>query len=199
MNVRRIVGLTAAAVALTVPMAAPAWAEPDYPPVWNQISASSFVVARGGAVTFKAQTFQAGSSVAYRVTAAAGTAASGSATADAKGVVTQAITFTKTGVNTVTFSGTQKDGGALELVAAVTVTAADSAGNGSTSGNGGASGSSNGNGSTTASNAVAGGIPIINGALPRTGAQIASTVMVAAALLLGGFALVAAARRRRES
>ena len=184
-----------ATAVLAVPAAGPAWAEPDYPPIFNQISASTFIVARFGAVTFKAQTFQPGSAVSYRVAAPSGPAASGSSTADAKGIVKQSITFDQIGVNRVTFSGTAAEGGALELVAAVTVTTADNAGNGGQN-NGGAT--DNG-GSTTATDTSGGGIPIINGALPRTGGEIASTVLVAGLLFAGGAALIMATRRRREN
>jgi len=195
-RVLRALAVAVATAVVAVPAAAPAWAEPDYPPVFNQISSSSFVVARGGVLTFKAQTFVPGSSVTYAVTAPTGPAASGSGAADAKGMVRQAITFDQTGVNRVSFSGTASEGGPLELVTSVTVTTADPAGNGGTANAGGAGGSG---ASTTAGETSGSGIPIINGALPRTGGQIASTLLVAGVLLAGGTGLLLAARRRRDA
>ena len=197
MNVRRIVGLAVATAVLSVPAAAPAWAEPDYPPIFNHISASTFVVARFGTVALKAQTFQPGSGVNYRVVAPSGLAASGTSTADGKGVVSQSIMFDRTGLNRVTFSGTAAEGGALELETAVTVTTAGNAGNGG-SNNGGNGGTADNGGTTTATDTSGGGIPIINGALPRTGGEIVSTLLVAGVLFAGGGALIVAARRRRE-
>ena len=46
---------------------APANAEPDYPPSFYQITATSFNAKVGGTVKFTAQTFDAGSAVAVDV------------------------------------------------------------------------------------------------------------------------------------
>jgi LPXTG-motif cell wall-anchored protein len=192
--VRRIAalaGLLGVAVAVTlVPLAGTASAEPDYPPVFNKITASSFVVPRGGSITFTARTFVAGSNVTFSASAGGKTVVSGSAVANAAGKVVQGITFDVVGTNTVTFSGTSSKGKPLVLGVEVTVTDGSSGGgSGDNGGTGGTAGTDNGT--------SAGGIPFISG-LPRTGAQIAATVAMGAALLAAGIFLVAATRRRRH-
>jgi LPXTG-motif cell wall-anchored protein len=194
--VRRIAALTGLlavtfAVAL-VPLAGTASAAPDYPPKFNKISASTFVVARGGTITFTARTFVAGSTVTHSVVAGGKTVATGSAAADAAGVVVQKITFDAVGSNTVSFSGTSSKGQPLTMNVVVTVTDGSSGGGGgdNSGGTGGTGGTDNGTSS--------GGIPFIGG-LPRTGAQIGATIAVGAALLGAGMFLVAATRRRRHA
>jgi LPXTG-motif cell wall-anchored protein len=192
---RRIAALTGMlavtlAVAL-VPLAGTASAEPDYPPKFNKISASSFVVTRGGSITFTARTFVAGSDVTFAVVAGGKTVVSGSAAANAAGKVVQRITFDVLGTNTVSFSGTGSNGQPLAMSVDVQVTDASSGGGGT--GNNGSTGGTGGTDNGTSS----GGIPFISG-LPRTGAQIAATVALGAALLVAGMFLVAATRRRRH-
>jgi LPXTG-motif cell wall-anchored protein len=189
--------LVATAAVAVVPLAGPASAEPNYPPVFNKISASSFVVTRGGSITFMARTFVPGSTVSFLVESGGTTVTSGTAVADADGKVTQDITFTEAGSNSVTFSGTSSKG--KPLVMTVTVTVTDPSSGGGNGDNGGAGGTGGTGGTGGADNGTsAGGIPFIGG-LPRTGAQIAATVAVGAALLGAGAFLVMATRRRRHA
>ncbi len=92
-------------------------------------------------------------------------------------------------------SGTSDTGEDLSLSADVTVTAAgdnvvpvDNGGDGD-----------NGSGDTSDDANAGGGVPFLGGGLPRTGGEIAGTVLVAAVLLGAGFLLVIATRRRRSS
>jgi LPXTG-motif cell wall-anchored protein len=194
---RRLAGLGAALTVLlalvAVPLAGSASAEPDYPPKFNRISASSFTVARTGTITFRAQTFVAGSTVAFRSVVKGRTVTSGTASADAKGVVVQKIRFDVAGRNVVSFRGTSSKGTPLTLSVPIKVTDPTAA-NGGSSGTGTTgSGGSGGSGESSSS----GGIPFI-GALPHTGAQILGALLIGGALVGAGFLLVAASRRRRS-
>ena len=193
--------LAAAVAVLALPMGmAPANAQTDYPPVFYQITASSFTAKVGGSVTFNAQTFSAGSAVDVNVSADGSSVGRSTATANDKGVATSKVTFTVVGVNSVTMSGTSDTGEDLSLTADVTVTAAGG-GDGvvpvSDGGNNGGN-ADNGSGDATGGDA-AGGVPFLGGGLPRTGGEIAGTVLVAAVLIGAGFLLVIATRRRRSS
>jgi LPXTG-motif cell wall-anchored protein len=186
----------AAVLAMPIGMA-PANAEPDYPPVFYQISASSFNAKVGGTVKFTAQTFASNSAVDVDVSVDGDSVGSGNATADRKGVANTKVTFTVAGVNTVTMSGTSDTGEELSLSADVTVTAADDDVTPvDNDGNGGGTG---GSGDEADDANAGGGVPFLGGGLPRTGGEIAATVLVAVALLGAGFLLVIATRRRRES
>jgi LPXTG-motif cell wall-anchored protein len=196
--------LTAAAAVLAVPLGmAPANAETNYPPVFYQITATSFNAKVGGSVTFTAQTFSAGSAVDVNVSADGSSVGKSTATANSKGVATSKVTFTTVGVNSVTMSGTADTGEDLSLTADVTVTAAggddvtpvsDGGDNGGNADNG-----SGGSDNATDDSNAAGGVPFLGGGLPRTGGEIAGTVLVAAVLIGAGFLLVIATRRRRSS
>jgi LPXTG-motif cell wall-anchored protein len=192
---RRLAGIGAALTVLlalvAVPLAGSASAEPDYPPKFNRITASAFTVARTGTITFRAQTFVAGSTVTFRSVVKGRTVASGTASADAKGVVVQKIRFDVAGRNVVSFRGTSSKGTPLSLSVPIKVTdpAASNGGNGGTSGS-----ETTGSGDSSSS----GGIPFI-GALPHTGAQILGALLIGGALVGAGFLLVAASRRRRSS
>jgi LPXTG-motif cell wall-anchored protein len=192
--VRRIAGLTgllAVTLALAlVPLAGTASAKPDYPPVFNKITADSFVTPRGGSITFTARTFVAGATVSYSAAAGGSTVVNGTAPANAKGIVVRGITFDVAGRNTVTFSGTSSKGQPLSMSVEVTVT--DTSSGGGTGGNGSTGGTAGTDNGTSS-----GGIPFVSG-LPRTGAQITATVAIGAALLVVGMFLVAATRRRRH-
>lgn len=191
---RRLAGLGAALTVLlalvAVPLAGSASAEPDYPPKFNRITASSFTVARTGTITFRAQTFVAGSTVAFRSVVKGRTVTSGTASADAKGVVVQKIRFDVAGRNVVSFRGTSSKGTPLTLSVPIKVTD-PAAANGGSSGTG--TTGSGGSGESSSS----GGIPFI-GALPHTGAQILGALLIGGALVGAGFLLVAASRRRRS-
>ena len=199
-TLRRGMALGAAVALLAVPLGmAPANAETDYPPVFYQITASSFTAKVGGSVTFNAQTFSAGSAVDVNVSADGSSVGRSTATANDKGVATSKVTFTVVGVNSVTMSGTSDTGEDLSLTADVTVTAAggDDVVPVSDGGNNGGN-ADNGSGDATGGDA-AGGVPFLGGGLPRTGGEIAGTVLVAAVLIGAGFLLVIATRRRRSS
>lgn len=179
---RRALAVGAVAAVLALPMGlAPASAEPDYPPVFHKITASAFYARVGQSVTFTAQTYRPSSQVAVDVSVKGTGVDSGTAKANAKGVATTSVTFTTTGVNTVTMSGTSVEGDPLSLSAQVTVTASDDAVGPVDDGS------------------DAGGIPILGGGLPRTGAQIAATALVATVLVGLGALLVVVTRRRRTS
>ena len=181
---RRIFALLLAVAVLLVPVAIPmANAEPNYPPTFYKITADSFSTRVGGKIAFKAQTFQSGSTVDYEVVADGSTVTSGSTNADGKGVARQTITFRVAGTNTVTFSGTSDKDEPLTLSADVEVTAAGES-------EGDDPGADDGDGDD-------GGL--LGGGLPRTGGEIALTVLIGLALLGGGAALVVANRRRRTN
>lgn len=176
---------------------APANAQTDYPPTFYQITATKFSGKVGSSITFTAQTFAASSNVKVDVRARGSLVGSSTTTADARGIATSDVTFTVVGVNDVTMSGTSDTGEDLSLTASVTVTEKDDnvvpvsdGGNGD--------GSGNGSGSGEDANA-GGGVPFLGGGLPRTGGEIAGTVLVAAVLLGAGILLVVATRRRRSS
>jgi len=183
-SARRVLGLLMALAVLMLPVALPvANAEPDYVPVFYKITADTFAAKVGGKIAFTAQTFKGGSAVGYDVVADGASVTSGSTTADAKGIARQTITFTVAGKNTVTMSGTSDKGEPLSLSAKITVTD-DGSGGGDTAGD---------------PQADEGGVPFLGGGLPRTGGDIAVTVLIGMALLGGGAALVVATRRRRNS
>ena len=177
----------AAVLAMPIGMA-PANAEPDYPPVFYKISASSFNAKVGQSVTFTAQTFRSGSAVAVDVSVDGASVGSSGASANGKGIARTSVKFTVVGVNRVTMSGTSDTGEDLALSADVTVTEAGD--------NVVPVGDDGGNASDDTN---AGGVPFIGGGLPRTGGEIAGTVLVAAGLIGAGFLLVVATRRRRAS
>ena len=179
----------AVAAVLAMPMGmGTANAEPDYPPKFYKISASSYTTPQYRSITFTAQTFRSGSAVAVDVSVDGASVGSSGASANGKGIATTSVKFTVVGVNTVTMSGTSDSGEPLALSADITVTE-PAAGNGGGSGDGG----------NASDDANAGGVPFIGGGLPRTGAEIAGTLLVAAALIGAGFLLVVATRRRRAS
>jgi LPXTG-motif cell wall-anchored protein len=204
-TLRRSTAIAGAAALLALPMAmGTANAEPDYPPSFTQITATSFNPKLGDTVTFTAQTFTAGSAVDVRVTKGGKSVSTSSAVADKKGVATADVTFTVLGVNSVTMSGTSKTGDDLSLTADVTVTAADDdvvpvSDGGNNGGNADNSSGGSGSGDATDDSNAAGGVPFLGGGLPRTGGEIAGTVLVAAVLIGAGFLLVIATRRRRSS
>lgn len=195
---RRLLAFLAVLAVLLLPVSLPmAHAAPDYPPAFYNISANTFSAKVGQSIEFKAQTFKAGSPVAFRVTADGATVSSGSTSADAKGVANQSITFTVVGTNTVEMSGTSDKDAPLSLRASVTVTADDDNAGGTGGGdNGGTGGGDNGSAPQAES---ASGVPFFGGGLPRTGGDIALTGLIALALIGGGVALVFAARNRRTS
>jgi len=203
---RRVFALVLAVLVVMSPVALPsAHAEPDYPPSFYKISASTFTARVGQAIDFKAQTFQAGSAVSFDVAADGGSVTSGTTNADARGIARQSITFTVVGANTVTMSGTSDQGRALNLNVNIAVTADDPGGNGGTGdndgdngtgGNGGDNGTGGGSGDPAADES---GVPFLGGGLPRTGGDIALTVLIGAGLLGAGAALVFAARRRNHA
>ncbi len=196
-TLRRGMSLAAIFAVLAMPMGmAPANAETDYPPVFYQITATSFNAKVGGSVTFTAQTFSSGSAVAVDVSEGGESVGTSSATANKKGIATSRVTFTVAGVNRVTMSGTSDTGEDLSLSADVTVTAVGDNVVPVNDGGNGENGSGHGSGDDA--NAV-GGVPFLGGGLPRTGGEIAGTVLVAAVLLGAGFLLVIATRRRRSS
>ncbi len=191
---RRTFALLLAVAVLLTPIALPlANAEPNYPPTFYKISADSFSTRVGGKIDFKAQTFQSGSIVTFDVAADGSTVDSGSTDADGKGVARQTITFKVVGTNTVTMKGTSDKGEPLTLTADIEVRAA-AAGDGNDPG---ANGDGNNSGSNVNADSDSGGVPFFGGGLPRTGGEIALTVLIGLALLGGGAALVAATRRRR--
>ncbi len=195
-TLRRGMALVAATAVLAMPIGlAPANAEPGpYPPVFYKITASSFTAKVGQSVKFTAQTFRSGSAVAVDVSVDGASVGSSGASANGKGIATTSVKFTVAGINKVTMSGTSDTGEDLALSADITVTeAGDNVVPVDNGGNGG------GSGGNAADDTNAGGVPIINGALPRTGGEIAGTVLVAALLIGAGFLLVAATRRRRSS
>ena len=199
-TLRRGMAFVAVAAVLAMPIGmAPANAEPDYPPVFYQISASSFNAKVGGTVKFTAQTFASSSAVDVDVSVDGDSVGSGAATADRKGVATTKVTFTVAGVNTVTMSGTSDTGEELSLSADVTVTAADDVTPPVDNDNDGNGGGGGGSGDEADDANAGGGVPFLGGGLPRTGGEIAATLLVAVALLGAGFLLVIATRRRRES
>ena len=170
-------------------------AEPDYPPKFYKITASSFSAKVGQSVTLTAQTFRSGSAVAVDVSANGASVGSSGASANGKGIATTSVTFTVVGVNRVTMSGTSDTGEDLALSADITVTeAADDVVPVADGSDGGS-----GDGGNASDDANAGSVPIIGGGLPRTGGEIAGTVLVAAVLIGAGFLLVVATRRRRAS
>ena len=106
-------------------------------------------------------------------------------------LVETSVTFTTEGVNTVTMSGTSDQGDPLSLSADITVSADDE--QVTPVGGGGNDGGSAAGGSD------AGSVPFLGGGLPRTGGEIAASVLVAAVLLGLGALLVIFTRRRRTS
>ncbi len=190
---RRTFALLLAVAVLLTPIALPlANAEPNYPPTFYKISADSFSTRVGGKIDFKAQTFQSGSTVTFDVAADGSTVDSGSTNADGKGVARQTITFKVVGTNTVTMKGTSDKGEPLTLTADIEVRAAAADDGNDPGANGGDNSNSNVN-----ADSDSGGVPFFGGGLPRTGGEIAMTVLIGLALLGGGAALVAATRRRR--
>ena len=202
--------MTVPAGSLFALSAGSAFAEPTYPPAFNQILASRYNVCVGGTVAFKAQTFQANSSVSYTVMVVNSTITSGTVTASKKGVAKKPIKFTTVGTNTVTFSGTAKNGGPLVLSANIAVSSKPpcSSGNGSSSGSssgGAVSGASGGNAGV---NGASGNDPAVSGTsggavsaasgggLPVTGGQVAMTLLVGGVLVGLGALLLAGSRRR---
>ena len=193
---RRAATFVVAAAVLAMPLGMTAAnAEPDYPPKFYKITASAYTAKVGQAVQFTAQTFRSGSAVAVDVSAEGASDASSGAQANGKGIAKTSVTFTVAGVNRVTMSGISDTGEDLALWADVTVTeggddvvpVTDDGGNGS------------GDGGNASDDTNAGGVPFLGGGLPRTGAEIAGSVLVAAALIGAGFLLVVATRRRRAS
>lgn len=181
---RRAFALVVAVAVLLLPVALPtASAEPDYPPIFYKISASTFMARVGQQISFKAQTYEANSAVSWDVVAGGSTVASGSTQANVDGIARQTIRFTVAGTNRVTMSGTSDKGEPLSLSVNVTITEANS---------------NTGNNTGSDDPQADEGVPFFGGGLPRTGSEIAMTVLVGLLLLGGGAALVVATRRRRS-
>jgi len=189
---------------------APANAEPDYPPSFYAIQASSFTAKVHTALNFTAQTYKKNSDVSVSVTFSGDEVGSQSVAADRKGIAHAKVTFDKVGTNVVTMSGTSDTGAPLALSANITVTEdgdVTTVNNGDNGSNGGSgdNGTSGGDNATTNTNTssdggqadASSGIPFFGGGLPRTGGDIAATVLIGVVLLAGGALLVFAARRRR--
>jgi LPXTG-motif cell wall-anchored protein len=198
-TLRRSMSVLATAAVLAVPMGmGSANAQPDYPPKFYKISANTYTATIGSSVRLTAQTFRAGSPVAVDVSVDGSSVGTSSAKANSRGIATTSVTFTVAGVNRVTMSGTSDTGEDLSLAADITVTAkSEDVVPVSDGGNDGGNGSGSGSGDNADANA--GGVPFLGGGLPRTGGEIAGTVLVAAVLLGAGFLLVIATRRRRSS
>jgi len=196
-TLRRSMSVLATAAVLAVPMGmGSANAMPDYPPKFYKISANQYTATIGSSVRLTAQTYRAGSAVAVDVSVDGSSVGTSSAKANSRGIATTSVTFTVAGVNRVTMSGTSDTGEDLSLAADITVTAAkEDVVPVSDGGNDGGTGSGSGDNA----DANAGGVPFLGGGLPRTGGEIAGTVLVAAVLLGAGFLLVIATRRRRSS
>jgi len=183
---------------LALPMSlAPAFAEPDYPPVFYKISAESFSARVGQSLGFTAQTFASGSDVAVGVTVEGDDVSSATASANGRGIAKTSVKFTTAGVNTVTMSGTSDQGDPLSLSADITVT--EAGGNVTPVDDDNDNGGSDGTGDDASDGAKSGGVPFLGGGLPRTGGEIAATALIAAALLGLGALLVMFTRRRRTS
>lgn len=214
-QVRRIAALVVALAVMLLPLTATsAKAEPNYPPSFDGISASKTCAKVGTKIRFRAMTFEPGSTVMYDV--AGPMVKSGSVTANGSGKALKTIRFTKVGDYTVTFSGTGDDGEPLVLSIDVTIvkkarqcSGSEDSRSGSGSGGGG-SGSvapaneSNDPASQSNDPAVAAKSDESSGAaffggLPRTGGEIALTVLVGVALLGGGIGVVLATRNRRST
>lgn len=171
--------------------AGPASAEPDYPPQFNQISASTYAVFTGKHVVFRVQVFVPHSRVTWSSRVHGRTVAHGRSVADGAGIVVQPVRFSRVGLNVVTFSGTSRRGKPLALSARVTVRARQGGGAGAAT-----------PGPTTGSTPQAGGAtsaPLTSSGdgLPVTGTQVALTLGVGLVLVIIGAVLVAAGRRRR--
>ena len=197
-TVRRGMALVAIAAVLALPMSlAPAYAEPDYPPVFYKISAESFSARVGQSLDFTAQTFASGSRVSVDVTVDDENVSSGSASANGRGIAKTSVTFTTVGVNTVTMSGTSDQGDPLALSADITVTEAGDDNVTPVDDNDDCNGGTGGDDASDGANS--GGVPFLGGGLPRTGGEIAATALIAAALVGLGALLVMFTRRRRTS
>jgi hypothetical protein len=146
---RRAAAVLAAAAALTLGVALPASAEPNYPPAFTRISADRTIVAPRTAVHFSAQTFTPGSTVAIDVTGSS--AQSLTAPVNADGVAHAALSFDFVGAQTVTFRGVDLLGAPLALSTVITVVPAGSPGTGGpgTTGGGSTTGGSGATGSGT--------------------------------------------------
>ena len=195
-TVRRGMALVAMTAVLALPMSlAPAFAEPDYPPVFYKISAESFSARVGQSLDFTAQTFASGSDVAVEVTVEDDDVSSATASANGRGIAKTSVKFTTAGVNTVTMSGTSDQGDPLSLSADITVTEGGDNVTPVDDNDGG----SDGTGDDASDGANSGGVPFLGGGLPRTGGEIAATALIAAALVGLGALLVMFTRRRRTS
>jgi hypothetical protein len=125
---RRVAAVLVAAAAVTLAVALPASAEPNYPPAFTRITADRTIVAPKVAVHFSAQTFTPGTNVTVDVS---GTSAQSlSASADANGVAHAAVAFGTVGAQTVTFRGVDLLGSPLSLSTVITVVPAGSPGTG---------------------------------------------------------------------
>ncbi len=179
----------AAVLAMPIGMA-PANADPDYPPVFYKISANTYNLTVDQPARLTAQTFRSGSAVAVDVSVGGASVGSSGASANGKGIATTSVKFTVVGVNRVTMSGTSDTGEDLALSVDITVTEA---------GETVVPVGDDGDGGNASDDTNAGGVPFIGGGLPRTGGEIAGTLLVAAVLIGAGFLLVVATRRRRAS
>jgi LPXTG-motif cell wall-anchored protein len=188
-----VLALLAAMLVPSLTLARPAAAEPDYPPQFNQISASKYAVYSGRQIRFRAQVFQPRSRVTWSTRGHGRTLASGRVVADARGVVVHRIRFERVGVTVVSFSGTGRRGTPLTLATRVHVLARQGGGHGAaTTGAGGAGGAAAAPGPVAAPAAEpdAGGLPV-------TGTQVALTLGLGLLLVVAGLALLLASRRRR--
>ena len=174
-----------ATLLLGVCLAAPAWAHPHYPPVFNGISVSPHKVCAHHKVTVKAQTFKAHATTHYWVKVHGQAVAHGTVDANRHGKVVKELTLTVPGTNKITVNGPGKKGKRLHLSVAVTVKHCHIY-------------RPNPSPSPTAGGGVVG--PTDNGGgggLLRTGALIGSGLALLVAFVAGALLLVSGMRRRR--
>ncbi len=165
-------------LAALLAVAAPAEGQ-QYPPAGNFIVVSDSTVVAGQVIVIQAGTFAPGSTVTLNFFS--DPVALGSATGDALGIATLSARIpgnARAGDHTITATGVDDDGTALELSTTVTVLAAD---DGVVAGPG-----------IRAPGAVSGG-------LPRTGSESLPLTRIAAALLAVGGGLLFMTRRRRAA
>lgn len=165
-------------LAALLAVAAPAQGQ-QYPPAGNFIVVSDSTVVAGQIIVIQAGTFAPGSTVNFNFFSEH--VELGAATADALGVATLSARIpgnAKAGDHTITASGVDDDGSALELSTTVTVLAAD-------------------DGVAAGPGVRAPGV--VSGGLPRTGSESLPLTRIAAALFAVGAGLLFLTRRRRAA